>query len=148
MKKLLASVLIAVAAPAVLVTPAGAAKAKDWTRIELPCASGKGVAVIGYSPTHPWWGPSDEDGAAELNPKRWLSWYKNPCKGQWLVIDTWHGDPSESSWTTWNIGTGMSGRLGGATGGALLDAPICDVGGADREIIAKPKQAAKACADE
>jgi hypothetical protein len=140
--------LIVLAASALLVFPADAAKAKDWVRVEIPCATGGNVAVVGYSPTHPWWGPSDEDGAADLNPKGWASWYKNPCKGQWLTLDTRNGDPSEDSNTTWSIGTGRSGRIGGATGGRLMNAPVCDVNGADRVIIAKPKQAAKACADE
>ena len=145
MNRRLLVLLVSAASVVAIASPAGAASSKHWTQVKIPCASGNKSAVIGYSPTHPWWGPSDENGAAELNPKRWASWYKNPCKGQWLITETWHGDPSDSSVTVWSIATGKSGRLGGAESARLSDAPVCDAGGADLGIIAKPKQAATVC---
>jgi hypothetical protein len=138
-KPSVAAFLVA-AATIVQVAPAEAAAAKDWIRVEIPCRTGHQVAVIGYSPTHPWWGPSDDDGAAGLNPKRWASWYKNPCQGQWLLTGRWTGDPSPSSNVYYNIGTGQSGRIGGLEYGRLSDTPICEVGGADLDWIAKTKQ--------
>ena len=121
-------------------SPADAAKPGDWRRIELPCRDGKGLAVIGFSPTHPWWGPEDEAGSASLNPKRWASWFKNPCKGEWLLTGRWTGDPSPSSNVYYNIGTGQSGRVGGLEYGHLSDTPICEVGGADLDWIGKKRQ--------
>ena len=102
MKKALLAVLISTASVAALAVPAGASsKTKsDWTRLVIPCRNGHKSAVIGYSPTHPWWLPDPNvDGGGVLNPHRWAGWYSNPCKGQWLVFYTWGGDPSEDSHT-------------------------------------------------
>ena len=145
MKKPLAAVLVTAAAVATLTVPAGAAQSKDWKVQTLPCATGYKSAVFAYSPTHPYWVPSpDDDGSGVINPKGWRPWFSNPCKGQWLVFSVWEGDPSPDSTLTISSQTGTSGRVtpgnGTMTGlmvAHLADAPTCDVGGADREIIAK-----------
>jgi hypothetical protein len=70
-----------------LAAPAGAATTTnnkpDWVRIVLPCRVGHTSAVVGYSPTHPWWleDPAGGDGGIR-NPHGWRVWYDNPCKGQ------------------------------------------------------------------
>jgi hypothetical protein len=79
-----------------LAAPAGAATTTnnkpDWVRIVLPCRVGHTSAVVGYSPTDPWWleDPAGGDGTIR-NPHGWRVWYDNPCKGQWLLFDTWGG---------------------------------------------------------
>ncbi|MDQ1569108.1 MAG: hypothetical protein QOF96_3988 [Actinomycetota bacterium] len=130
MRKPLASLLISAATVAALALPAGAAASKDWTVQTIPCATGHKSAVIGSSPTHPYWLRTDPDGGGTRNPHAWLSWFKNPCKGQWLGFNVWEGDPSEDSNTYWSAAPGTSGRIGGATSARLLDGPYCptDVG--------------------
>jgi hypothetical protein len=129
-RRSLAALALSAASVAVLAVPAGAAPSKDWTVQTIPCATGHNSAVIGYSPTHPYWLQDDATGAGTVNPHGWLSWFKNPCKGQWLGFDTWHGDPSEDSHTAWSAGPGTGGRMGGVTGGELMDTAYCptDVG--------------------
>jgi hypothetical protein len=139
-------VAVATLLPLAVPSSAGAAKAGDWVRLEFPCRDGKGVAVLGYSPTHPMWLDADDDsGEGVLNPDAWASWYKNPCKGQWLITNVWHGEPSEGSNTVYSIGTGMSGRMLGPWYASLADAPDCGDNTWDIELIAKPKQLRSAC---
>jgi len=145
-KKPLVALVLVSAALATLVVPAGAAttvqKNKDWTVIELPCRIGHKHATIGFSPTHPWWLPDPEGGDGGIrNPHGWQSWYSNPCKGQWLLMHAWEGDPSEDSNMVWSAGTGTSGKVFDVTGGELADAAYCpeDVG-FDFTSIVRPGQ--------
>jgi hypothetical protein len=149
LKKPLAAVALIAASLATMAVPAGASPNKNWTVVTLPCRTGHKHATVGYSPTHPWWipDPNDPDQQAGIkNPRGWAAWANNPCKGQWLVFGWWHGDPSEDSWTTASIYTGVSGHFPEVQGAHLADAPVCDVGGADRDIEAKdPNLMAHAC---
>jgi hypothetical protein len=140
-----------------LATPAGATSSKmkpktnpDWVRIVLPCRVGHKSAVVGYSPTHPWWleDPAGGDGGIP-NPHGWRAWYNNPCPGQWLLFDTWGGDPSPDSMNYWSVGTGPYGKAAGFTSpwATLSDTPHCPDGGADYTILAKAKQQRAACQD-
>jgi hypothetical protein len=143
---LLAAALAGVVVPAA----AGAAQTKDWIRQEFPCRDGKKVAVFGYSPTHPLWlvqTNADGDDEAVQNPKAWASWYKNPCKGQWLQVNVWHGDFSEGSNTTYSIAPGRSGHLLGGNSAGLNDGPDCGGSTWDIAFIATPKQIQRACPD-
>jgi len=130
-----------------LAAPAGASPNKDWTVVRLPCRAGHKHATVGYSPTHPWWLPDPNGGeGGVLNPHGWAAWANNPCKGQWLVFGWWHGDASEDSWTTESLGTGTFGHFPEVQGARLADAPVCEVGGADRDIVAKdPNVALHVC---
>ncbi len=146
MKKLLLGLVLSAVVVTSLPTPVDAAEPGEWVRLELACANGKGKAVLGYSPTHPWWmAERDEYDSGIRNPNGWRSYYRNPCKGQWLLFSTWGGDPSEGSTTFWSIGTGKSGRVGGATSARLADAPICHADTSDAVVVAKPKQLREAC---
>lgn len=151
--------LAAVACSAVLVaTPAGATSSKakpqpdpDWVRIGLPCRVGHKSAVVGYSPTHPWWLEDPDGGEGGIrNPHGWQAWYDNPCPGQWLLFNTWGGDESEDSMNYWSVGTGRSGKAAGFTSpwATLSDTPHCPDGGADYTIVANPSQLRAACPDD
>ena len=139
MKKPLGALILSAAAVGTLAVPAGAANSKDWTQVKFPCAKGHKFAVLGYSPTHPYWKGFDENAQEGIvNPHGWASWLSNPCKGQWLVFATWNGEPSEASYTAVSLGTGMSGKYPGVTSARLVDAPICFAGTSDAHVIQKP----------
>ena len=153
MKKPLAAAALLAATVATLAVPAGAATPKsDWTRILVPCRTGHKAAVIGYSPTHPYYvaDPNNVDQTMR-NPHGWTPWFKNPCRGQWLLFWTESGGAaSPSSETAVSAAPGQAGKAPGyiSTGGppALADAPACGpFAGSGHEVI-QPKGRPDPCA--
>jgi hypothetical protein len=145
----LIAALITAATVATVAVPAGAASSKDWVRATIPCATGHKAAVLGYSPTHPYWvahGDVTAGGSFVVNPHRWASWFSNPCKGQWLHFATWDGELSEDSYTAVSVASGMSGKVSmidpnlESLGPPILlsSAPYCTNGGGSVALIQKP----------
>jgi len=126
--------LLVSAAVAALASPAGAAsspKQPDWIRRSFPCRKGQKSAVMGYSPTHPFWlSPDPNTGAPIGNPHAWRVWFKNPCPGEWLVFanDSMTADAD----VLFSAQTGTAGWVPAfavdgvsVTGALLSDTPWC-----------------------